>query len=170
MPGVLLHIAPEPEVARRLRRIAARNGMTYRGGGITGLGDAHIDILNLSFAEGSIPFIYCCHVMMMLEDDRRAMREVHRVLRPGGTALLQVPAYGTGATTEEHVTRETRLRAFNDPDIWRRYTDADYVHRLHAAGFDVEHIRAVDLPPEIVRKYQLKAEVLHVCRKRGVQA
>lgn len=168
-PGVLLHVAPEVEVAKKLRGIADARGLTYRAGGITGHGAEYLDLLALPMADHGVSFIYCCHVLNCMQDDRGAMREIHRVLHPRGVALLQVPAYWTGRDTLETNSRDERLRAFQDDGIYRCYTDADYIRRLQESDFDVECFRAADLPPDIVRKYQLKAEVLHICRKRGVK-
>jgi hypothetical protein len=81
--------------------------------------------------------------------------------------LLQVPAYFQGESTLEPHGRAERLAAFHDENIFRCYTDADYVARLHSAKFDVEYYRAADLPPIQVHREQLKAEVLHVCRRRS---
>ncbi len=166
-PGVLLHVAPEVDVAKKLRGIAAARGLTYRGGGITGVGETYLNLLELPFQDGTVPFVYCCHVLNSLQDDRGAMREVHRVLHPQGVALLQVPAYWPGEHTVETNSLEERLRVFKDVGIHRCYTDADYVQRLCDAGFDVEHIRAAELPEEQRHRMELKGEVLHVCRKRA---
>ncbi len=148
--GRLVHIAPEPELGKELRRLARRHGVEYRCGSIVGSGDKYLDLLNLPFADGSIELIYCCHVLNALQDDRRAMREVFRVLHPQGTALLQVPAFYGGPVTLETNSREERLAQFNDEGIFRCYTPDDYIARLEQAGFVVECYRAVELPSAVV--------------------
>lgn len=162
--GMLVHIAPEPELGPRLARIAKRSGMTYRGGGINGKGDSHLDLLSLPFADGSIPLMYCCHVLNSLQDDRAAMREVRRVMRPQGLALLQVPAFHDGATTLETDGLDERMSVFGDAGIFRCYTPEDYLRRLRESGFEVDVFRADALPTELVQRLALKREVLHVCR------
>lgn len=164
---LMVHIAPEPELGAWLSRRTRAGGMAYRSGGIGGKGDEHLDIRRLPFGTGSIHLIYCCHVLNVMQEDREAMAEFHRVLHPQGVALLQVPAFYPGKTTLEANDLDERISLFNDPEMYRCYTDEDYVNRLQTAGFDVEHFRAVDLPSEIVQREQLKAEVLHVCRRRG---
>jgi SAM-dependent methyltransferase len=162
--GLCVHVAPEPELGRQLRRRAEAAGMTYRSGNISASGDQYMDILDLPMEDQSVDLFYCCHVLNSMNEDRQAMREVHRVLRPTGTAVLQVPAFYEGATTLEAGPEEAdRLRLFKDVGISRCYTDADYVHRLQEAGFQVRHYRAKDLPEREVEKYALKAEVFHVC-------
>jgi SAM-dependent methyltransferase len=163
--GLLLHVAPEPELGRRLREWAAQNGMLYRPGSIAGTGDQHLDIRSLPFATGCVDLIYCCHVLNCMQEDCEAILELYRVLHPQGTALLQVPAFHTGDTTLETRSAEERLRAFHDDGIYRCYTDKDYVDRLSNGGFFVEHFRASSFSLAKIRRYSLKQEVLHVCAK-----
>ena len=123
-----------------------------------------MDILDLPFEDQSVDLLYCCHVLNSMNDDRGAMREVRRVLSESGTAVLQVPAFYEGETTLEAGPEEAdRLRVFNDVGISRCYTDADYVKRLEDAGFRVRHYRAAQFSASDVRRYSLKAEVVHVC-------
>jgi len=49
------------------------------------------DIQRMPFADKTFDVVLCNHVMEHVTDDRMAMTEVFRVLRPGGWALLQVP-------------------------------------------------------------------------------
>ena len=161
----MVHVAPEPELGRRLRNRAANGGMRYRSGAITGRGDRFLDILNLPVAANSVDLFYCCHVLNALQDDRSAMREVLRVLHPQGTAVLQVPAYYGGSSTLETNSHAERLRVFRDDGIYRCYTPQGFVERLRETGFVVEVFRASLFPASVVRRCALKEEVLHVCRK-----
>jgi SAM-dependent methyltransferase len=163
--GLLLHVAPERELGRRLRSWALSNGMSYKSGGISGTGEHFLDLRQLPLPDSSVDLVYCCHVLNSMQEDRVAMREVHRVLRPTGVALLQAPAYHTGPTTLETSSLEERLAVFHDEGIARCYTDADYVDRLQQSGFVVERFRATDRSAEEVERHQLKQEVLHVCRR-----
>ena len=75
-------------------------------------------------------------------DDRAAMRELRRVLAPGGWAVLQVPIAARAARTDEEepgtpLPPEERARRFGDPTHVRLYAEADYVRRLEEAGFSV---------------------------------
>jgi SAM-dependent methyltransferase len=165
--GLLLHVAPEPGLGQKLAERARESGMTYRCGGITGVGDQYVDLLSLPFDTDSISLVYCCHVLNALQEDTAAMREIHRVLHPEGVALLQVPAFYQGATTLETNGLEDRMAAFGDEGIYRCYTNADYEARLRVAGFEVRAFRASDVADDLVQRYQLKREILHVCRKRN---
>ncbi len=162
--GLFVHIAPEPGLLRVLQRLTARAGMEYRWGGITGEGEHRLDLLDLPFAVGTVHALYCCHVLNSLQDDRSAMREVRRVMRAEGVALLQVPAFHRGETTLETNSLQQRLDVFADEGIYRCYTNDDYEARLRGAGFEVEAFRAEQLPDDAVARRALKREVLHICR------
>lgn len=161
----MVHVAPEAELMKQLAATAKHSGMTYRCGGITGQEEFYLDLLNLPFHDNSVDVLYCCHVLNSLQDDRAAMREVFRVMSPNGIALLQVPAFYQGTTTLETNSLAERMATFHDEGIFRCYTDADYVARLQSVGFCVRHLLAAELPSELVRRHQLKNEVLHVCCK-----
>lgn len=165
--GVFVHIAPEPGLKQMLQRKTERVGMQYRWGGITGVGEHRLDLLDLPFEDGTVDAMYCCHVLNCLQEDRAAMLEVRRVVRPGGVALLQVPAFFAGATTLETNGLQERLAAFADEGIFRCYTNEDYEARLRESGFHAEAFRASALVPVLVARQALKQEVLHVCRPVG---
>jgi len=83
-------------------------------------------------------------VLEHVPDDRKAMRELRRVLKPEGWAILLVPITEHATYEDPTITdpRE-RLRAFGQEDHVRRY-GRDYPDRLREAGFDVEEIAAGD--------------------------
>ena len=133
-PRRLLHIAPEPHLGARL---ASLPNVEYVSGDLSeGVGQIQFDICNLPFDDGSFDLICCCHVLMMLPDDAPAIREMFRVLRPGGVAVIENPV-ASGQATIEPATEGERRRLFYDDTILRLYGD-DYRSRLSAAGFVVE--------------------------------
>ena len=162
--GLLVHVAPEPGLGRWLRPRAQEHGMRYLAGGISGTGDAYLDLRRLPFADGKVDLVYCCHVLNSMDEDREAMRELRRVLSPRGVAILQVPAFEAGPITVETSGLEDRLRVFGDEGISRRYTNDDFMARLRTAGFAVLEYRADSLLPAERARLQLKLEHLHVCR------
>lgn len=143
-PGVrVLHIAPEKGLGPR---IAAVPGVAYTAGDKHEpgyrypAGTIDLDITAMPFPEGAFDLVICSHVLEHVPDDRRAMRELRRVLAPDGVGLILVPQDLERATTFEDPTvtdpRE-RLRLFGQFDHVRLY-GRDLVDRLQAEGLRVE--------------------------------
>ena len=76
------------------------------------------------------------------------MRELHRVLAPGGQAILQVPFSRAIPSTLEEPTIDDpaqQSERFGQCDHVRLYAFDDYVARLRAAGFDVRYVAFEEL-------------------------
>jgi len=132
----VLHVAPEPSLQRRLRSLP---NLDYLSGDLDSyLADVQLDVTDLNFPDASFDVVICNHVLEHVPDDRRAMSELHRVLRPGGWAVLMVPDVEEETTFEDPtaVTPEQRLELFGQDDHVRRY-GRDYVQRLESVGFSV---------------------------------
>lgn len=138
----VLHIAPEEMIARMLSRMKQLNYITgdtdpdrYRH-----FTDAiRVDITQLSFADETFDIIICNHVLEHIPDDRSAMKEIQRTLKPEGFALLQVPLSEILEKTYENAdirTEGERLKHFGQKDHVRIY-GKDYRQRLNDAGFEV---------------------------------
>jgi SAM-dependent methyltransferase len=134
----LLHIAPEQRLRATLERAA---NVRYTTADLAAPDvTMRMDITDIPSPDGSFDAIICSHVLEHVPDDRRAMAELHRVLRPGGWAVLQVPMSLTLPATYEDpsiVDAAARERAFGQFDHVRIYA-LDYVDRLAASGFAVE--------------------------------
>jgi SAM-dependent methyltransferase len=136
-PGAMLHIAPEYAFLRRLSQV---EGLRYVTGDFDSpLAEHQLDVMDLPFEDGSFDFLMCNHVLEHVTDDRLALAEIHRVLEPGGWAVLMCPVDRSRATTLENpsvVTPAERHRVFGQADHVRLY-GRDYADRLAAAGFAV---------------------------------
>lgn len=96
-----------------------------------------MDVTDLKYPPDHFDWIICFHVLEHVPDDRKAMREFFRVLKPGGYGILQVPLF-SGLTYEDPsiVTPDERQKAFGQSDHVRKY-GSDYPDRLQSAGFEV---------------------------------
>ena len=141
----VLHLAPDGVIRRILEHAAA----TYTGADLNpGPGDVEADVQALPFPDGSYDLVVCSHVLEHVPDDRAALREMHRVLRPGGVALLQHPVDFELASTLEDPSEtdpNERWRRFGQDDHIRRY-GPDVAKRIHEAGFAASLVRSRDLP------------------------
>jgi SAM-dependent methyltransferase len=129
-----------------------------------------IDITAIPASAGSFDAILCSHVLEHVSDDRQAMRELYRVLKPGGWAAVMVPVDWDRARTLEDpsiVSPADRERVFGQHDHRRLY-GRDVPERLESAEFAVVAHGARELGPGAALKYALssKDRVYH-CRKRG---
>jgi SAM-dependent methyltransferase len=171
-PARLLHIAPEPGLHRRL---SLASNVAYYSGDLDPSRYPYasemqrLDLTALPHPDGYFDAVLANHVLEHVRDDRRALTETLRVLRPGGLALLQVPIALRLETTREDpsvCTPSDRERVYGQRDHLRLY-GRDYPKRLGQAGFEVRPWRARDLgDPEIVERLQLNPrEVVFVARR-----
>jgi len=128
-----------------------------------------VDVTAISYPDDTFDAVICNHVLEHVPDDRRAMAELYRVLKPGGWAYLQVPMSLSLAETYEDpsiTTPQGRQQAFGQADHVRIYA-RDYKDRLEGAGFLVTvHSFARELRESSVRRYALlKDEDVYLCTK-----
>lgn len=94
------------------------------------------------FKDNVFDWIICSHVLEHIPDDRKAMRELRRVLKPDGLAVILVPfRTGLAATFEDPsiVSPEDRERVYGQKDHVRN-VGRDYRDRLVQEGFAVKEI------------------------------
>lgn len=173
-PGSMLHIAPEYAFLRRLSQLA---GLRYVTGDFdSALANHKLDVMDLPFENKSFDWLICNHVLEHVEDDRRALSEIHRVLKPSGWAILMSPVDNRRLDTFEDssvVTPEDRHRVYGQSDHARLY-GCDYGERLAGSGFTVqatdylEHFDPASIARLGLRREQDNAfseEVIFLCLK-----
>ena len=128
-----------------------------------------LDVTHIVYPDDMFDAIICIYVLQCVIEDRKAMKELIRVLKPGGWAILQVPIDNSREMTFEDstiVSPEDRDRVFGQWDHVRRY-GTDYPDRLSEAGFRVtadDYVRT--LTPELVERYRLNVdETIFTCWK-----
>ncbi len=165
----ILHMAPEDGLQERFLEIAGPGYVTVDASPTTNV-SVHADITALPFPDDSFDLVICSHVLEHVQDDTGALRELFRVLRPGGTAVLPHPVHEDIPMTVEDpaiVAPRDRLEMFGATDHVRVY-GADFRDRVKEAGFDVSRIDYQDeLDSETVRKHGLGSEgrILYVATK-----
>jgi SAM-dependent methyltransferase len=155
-PNDVLHVAPEAAIATRLRTAAAN----YTSADIEpGRAMVAADLTALPFPDRSFDLVVCSHVLEHVPDDRAAMRELFRVLRPAGVALIQTPVnYDQAETYEDPGETDAgeRMRRFSQADHLRVF-GRDLLDRLVAAGFEVNVEAAGDLGVGANTRHRLSA-------------
>jgi SAM-dependent methyltransferase len=163
----LLNIAPDYALQSKLKTL---NNINYTSIDLdSSLAMHKADITNLNFSDNSFNAIICYHVLEHVEDDRKALSEMFRILKSDGWAILQSPIdLNRDITFENSAIKlpEERRKAFGQKDHVRIY-GKDYNKRLENAGFIVIEDNFIDnFSPQEKEKYLLDdAEVIYFCRK-----
>lgn len=136
----MLHIAPEPFFMEKFR---SRFG-SYVTGDLTRTDvDSLMDITDLPFEDATFDVVYASHVLEHVANDRKAIREIFRVLKHDGLAVLPVPVMGS--RTVEYGA------AIPGEEFHVRFTGTDYFDRYKEVFPRVSLFRSEDFPLE----YQL---------------
>ena len=132
----VLHVAPEQVFYQKFRTFSHWEYTTT---------DLHspfaeikADLCELPFQDNYYDLILCNHVLEHIPEDQKAMQEMYRVLKPGGTLIAQVPLEENRTETFEDnsiTDKATRTEIFGQYDHVRIY-GTDYYTRLESVGFD----------------------------------
>jgi SAM-dependent methyltransferase len=168
-PHHVLHIAPE---ACFIKRFEALHGDRYITADIESpLAKVKMDIHQIPFPDNTFTVVLCNHVLEHVADDIKAMSEMHRVLRPGGFAIMQIPFFNPipDITFEDATITDKREREkiFGQDDHVRKYGH-DYTQRIARAGLTPVADEFVNqLPDDLRKKYGLvKGEIIYVGQKK----
>lgn len=138
---LLMDFAPAYPLSRKIRKFPS---IDYRSADLSRADvQNHIDLTAIPYPDDSVDAFICSHIFEHIPDDRKAMRELCRVLRPGGFGLTLVPlVIGVDETHEDPAidTVEDRWQYFGMGDHVRQYGRRDFVERLIASGFSVEKL------------------------------
>jgi SAM-dependent methyltransferase len=162
----VLHFAPEPAFAAALR--SARGIETVSADLDSPHAMVKLDITRIDRATASFDVILCSHVLEHVPDDREAMREMFRVLKPGGWAMIQVPISSRPTFEDPSITDPAeRERLFWKTDHVRLY-GLDISDRLRAAGFEVDTVFGHELvePSGLAQAGIYPKDLVFHCRKR----
>lgn len=163
----VLHIAPEQEFLRKFKKM---KNLDYTSADLfSPIVDVKADILDLPFEDESFDVIFCNHVLEHIEDDRKAMSELYRVMKKGGWGILQVPMKNSLEKTYEDFTitdPKERQKNFGQYDHVRWY-GMDYFDRLKSVGFSVDiNFYSKKFSKEEIKKFGLnETEILPIVRK-----
>ena len=164
----VLHIAPEQEFLRRFKKM---NNLSYTSADLfSPIVDVKADVLDLPFENESFDVIICNHVLEHIVDDRKAMSELHRVMKSGGWGIFQVPMKNSLEKTYEDFSitdPKERQKHFGQYDHVRWY-GMDYFDRLKSVGFEVEaNFYSQKFSDDEIKKYGLnRNEILPVVHKK----
>lgn len=165
----VLHVSAERCLSKHLRRLKE---ITYVDADINPAIARHtMDIMNIPFRNNSFDLVICCHVLGHVANDACAIRELLRILRPGGIAIFMTVLNPHSSITIENTliaTPEARLQHYGEPDLHRLYGN-DFPKRLEEGGF---HVQIIDyrqvLGSRLSHRYSLgkgDRELIFRCHK-----
>jgi SAM-dependent methyltransferase len=169
-PKKVLHFAPEACLYGLIRKAplisyTTADLMVSFMHGICVKPDIKMSVMDIQSTDNVFDVVICIHVLEHVHDDGQAMREILRVLRPGGYAILNVPIDQTLAETDEDPTLgpEERAKRYGYADHLRLY-GRDYADRLSASGFRVNPSRYGETVD--AKRYGIdRSEIIYVCYK-----
>jgi SAM-dependent methyltransferase len=157
--GRLLEVGPTPPFSRFLKQ-----RFNHRSLDQDGRGDDIGDVQHLPYPDGSFDAIVCSHVLEHVPDDRAALREIRRVLKRDGWAILMVPVCRAAPAIDETsvpVSQAEAWRRFGQYDHMRLYNKPGWLERLDETGF---RIREWKPGPVTRHRYAIKrGSTVYIC-------
>jgi len=104
--------------------------------------DLVVDITNMnSIPQESYDVFICSHVLEHVSDDQKALFELFRILKPGGSGILMVPINVRIDEIREDPTITDigeRWRRFGQDDHIRLYSKKGFIERVEETGFTID--------------------------------
>ncbi|MCA6436156.1 MAG: class I SAM-dependent methyltransferase [Bacteroidota bacterium] len=171
-PTNLLHISPNKEIANALIAPTIKQTVgTIEPEMYAEYKPVYMDIQDIKENDNTFDVVVCCHVIEHVDDAPKAMREIYRVLKKGGFAVLQVPLAINLDKTIEDLTLKTdkeRKLKFGQTDHVRLF-GLDYFDKLTQAGFRVDRDNPFTnkwIDEKLLKRYSLDPiEDVIVCHK-----
>lgn len=143
----ILHFAQE----RALRLWMDRNGIISTTADLYCPADMKLDIEDTGLEDNSYDVIICNHVLEHVTDYRKALQELHRIIRPTGKVIISFPVDQSLSTVYEDssiTTEKERIQCFGQNDHLRVF-GMDSPEMLEGFGFKVTAIRGADCDEKI---------------------
>lgn len=163
----VLHVAPEQIFYKKFKKFNHWDYLTFDID--SPIADIKGDLKSMDFIDNSFDLVICNHVLEHIEDDVQALKEIYRVLKNSGIAILQVPINVNRKKTFEdsNITSQfDREKYFGQYDHVREY-GIDFKDRVEEVGFEVDMINYTDnFDEEFIIKYGLlKNDLIPIAKK-----
>ena len=153
----VLHIAPESCFIDRFEKMHGTKYVTADAE--SPWAKVKLDVHSMPFTDNQFDVVLCNHVLEHVKDDIQAMREINRVLKPGGYAILQVPFFNPipeKTIEDDSITDPVeREQVYGQSDHVRKYGH-DYCNRIEQSGLTaIADSFVKELMPETIDRFKL---------------
>ena len=160
----VLHISPE----NFLRKIFKKKYKSYISSDLYRKDvDHQFDIEEIPYPDNSFDLVFASHVLEYVKNDKKAINEIKRVLRPGGLAFLPVPMLHDKTIDFEERPPNKRIIRETGVDYFDRYREVFTEVKVYdPSSFDEKFNLTIDMEDESSterRMYQLP-NLLPVCK------
>ena len=160
----VLHISPE----NFLRKIFKKKYKSYISSDLYRKDvDHQFDIEEIPYPDNSFDLVFASHVLEYVKNDKKAINEIKRVLRPGGLAFLPVPMLHDKTIDFEERPPNKRIIRETGADYFDRYREVFTEVKVYdPSSFDEKYNLTIDMEDESSSKkrmYQLP-NFLPVCK------
>jgi hypothetical protein len=137
--------------------------------------DLNLDIQNIALPDSSQDLIICNQILEHVADDKKAISELARIVKPSGMLMITVPIDTNLPSTIEDESNKTyssseREKRYGQFDHLRLYALSDFESRLKD-WFDVEIFDASKVDSNVYPLFgpsYIDMNLIFVCRKREV--
>ncbi|WP_163747027.1 class I SAM-dependent methyltransferase [Mycolicibacterium helvum] len=168
----VLEFAPSTTLSAYLR---GRDDLRYRTADLMMAGvDDVVDITDMPiYPDGSFDFFMCSHILEHVSDDSLALKELYRILAPGGSGIIMTPVMPEGRFDEDPtVTDEAeRWRRFAQGDHVRLYDRSTLCSRIKQSGLELSLLDRNTFGDKTFKRHAIAlGSVLYVVRRPTTDA
>ena len=163
----VMHVAPEQCFLGKFKK---QKNLDYVTSDLESpIADMHFDLHSIPLEDNQYDVIFCNHVMEHVDDYLQCMKELYRIMKPGGWGIMQVPVdYNRDDTYEDPTITDPKER---EKHYWQydhvRLFGKNYPDKLREAGFLVEDFEfKKEMSKEEYERYRFQDfEILYIVRK-----
>ena len=160
----VLHISPE----NILRKIFKKKYKSYISSDLYRKDvDHQFDIEEIPYPDNSFDLVFASHVLEYVKNDKKAINEIKRVLRPGGLAFLPVPMLHDKTIDFEERPPNKRIIRETGVDYFDRYREVFTEVKVYdPSSFDEKFNLTIDMEDEssTERRMHQLPNLLPVCK------
>lgn len=167
----LLDIAPTQNLTNYLLKYLKKENYRTTDLMMAGVDDV-LDVQDMNlYQDNTWDFVICSHVLEHVKDDVKALKEINRVLKPGGKAILMAPInLGLQQSCESDPSKEytdtERWQYFAQDDHERLYSKQDFIDRILRSGFKLHQLDINYFGEDVFKAYGIdKKSVLYIGEK-----